>query len=144
MKHISLKVLCLLLAVALLLGVFPAAFATELPMDNEQPTETAQDESTAPLEETTEPESTEPSQETEPLETAPLIEEDVVTEEIPIDEEAPTAAESPQASVTGTLTRSDYINGKYYFWGDEVRTYQFTYTDGSTAPPNWAACAFIM
>lgn len=133
MKHISLKALCLLLAVALLLGVFPAALAAELPESSEQPTETTPDESTVPLEETMEPEPTEPFQETEPLETAPLTEENVVIEELPIDEEAPVAVESPQASVTGTLTRSDYINGKYYFWGDEVRTYQFTYADGSTA-----------
>ena len=40
---------------------------------------------------------------------------------------------SPQGSVTGTVTRSDYINGYYYFWGDEVRTYNFTYADGTAA-----------
>lgn len=40
---------------------------------------------------------------------------------------------SPQGSVTGTVTRSDYINGYYYFWGDEVRTYSFTYADGTAA-----------
>ncbi len=40
-------------------------------------------------------------------------------------------ASSPQASVTGTVTRSDDINGKYYFWGDAVRTYLFTYADGA-------------
>lgn len=33
--------------------------------------------------------------------------------------------------MTGTVTRSDDINGKYYFWGDAVRTYQFTYADGT-------------
>ena len=128
MKHISLKVLCLLLAVALLLDIFPAALAAELPESSEQPTETTLDESTAPLEETTEPEPTEPTQETEPLETAPPAGEDTAIEEIPIDEEAPI---SPQTSVTGTVTRSDDINGKYYFWGDAVRTYQFTYADGT-------------
>ena len=131
MKHISLKALCLLLAVALLLGMFPAALAAELPESSEQHTETTPDESTAPLEEATELEPTE--QETEPMETAPLMEEDVAIEEIPMDEETTAATESTQASVTGNLTRSDYINGKYYFWGDEVRTYQFTYADGSTA-----------
>ena len=115
MKHISLKVLCLLLAVALLLGIFPTALAAELPESSGQPTETMPEESTAPFEETTESESTEPAQEMTPQETAPST-------EAPI---------SPQASVTGNLTRSDYINGKYYFWGDAVRTYQFTYADGT-------------
>ena len=128
MKHISLKVLCLLLAVALLLGLFPTALAAELPESSGQPTETMPEESTAPFEETTESESTEPAQEMTPQETAPSTEEDIAIEEIPIDEEAPI---SPQASVTGNLTRSDYINGKYYFWGDAVRTYQFTYADGT-------------
>ena len=54
MKHISLKVLCLLLAVALLLGIFPTALAAELPESSGQPTETMPEESTAPFEETTE------------------------------------------------------------------------------------------
>lgn len=71
MKHISLKVLCLLLAVALLLGIFPTALAAELPESSGQPTETMPEESTAPFEETTESESTEPAQETAAQETAP-------------------------------------------------------------------------
>lgn len=123
MKHISLNVLCLLLAAALLLGIFPIALAAELPESSGQPTETTLDESTTSLEEATEPQPTEPAQETEPP-----AEEDTAIEKIPIATETPI---SPQGSITGNLTRSDYIDGKYYFWGDAVRTYQFTYADGT-------------
>ncbi len=45
-------------------------------------------------------------------------------------------AVSPQAPVNGTVTRSDDINGKYYFWGDAVHTYRFTYADGTAATAN--------
>lgn len=37
------------------------------------------------------------------------------------------------ASITGNLTRSDYISSYYYFWGDESRIYTYKYADGTTA-----------
>ena len=103
MKHISLNVLCLLLAAALLLGIFPIALAAELPESSGQPTETTLDESTTSLEEATEPQPTEPAQETEPP-----AEEDTAIEKIPIATETPI---SPQGSITGNLTRSDISTG---------------------------------
>ncbi len=51
---------------------------------------------------------------------------------LPITEDAV----SPQGSVTGTVTRSDDINGYYYFWGDAIHTYHFTYADGTAATAN--------
>lgn len=63
---------------------------------------------------------------TEP--TIPTMETPMVETVLPAEN-----AVSPQGSVTGTVTRSDYINGYYYFWGDEVRTYNFTYADGTAA-----------
>lgn len=35
------------------------------------------------------------------------------------------------ASVTGTVTRTDKIDPELYFWGDAVRSYNFTYADGA-------------
>lgn len=37
------------------------------------------------------------------------------------------------ASVTGTVTRSDKVDPELYFWGDTVRSYNFTYADGTSA-----------
>ena len=131
MNQTYLRILSLLLACAFLLGMLPAAFAAEIP---EETANTEPEVSTAPAEETTTPEEKEVEAESfAPLETSPEIpgEEPQPTENVSTNLEAAEDASSPQASVTGTVTRSDDINGKYYFWGDAVRTYQFTYADGT-------------
>ena len=131
MNQTYLKILSLLLACAFLLGMLPAAFAAEIP---EETANTEPEVSTAPTEETTTPEEKEMEAESfAPLETSPEPPdgEPQPTENVSTNLEAAEDAISPQASVTGTVTRSDDINGKYYFWGDAVRTYQFTYADGT-------------
>ena len=131
MNQTYLKIPSLLLACAFLLGMLPAAFAAEIP---EETANTEPEVSTAPTEETTTPEEKEVEAEPfAPLETSPEPPdgEPQPTENVSTNLEAAEDASSPQASVTGTVTRSDDINGKYYFWGDAVRTYQFTYADGT-------------
>lgn len=131
MNQTYLKILSLLLACAFLLGMLPAAFAAEIP---EETANTEPEVSTVPTEETTTPEEKEVEAESfAPLETSPEPPggEPQPTENVSTNLEAAEDAISPQASVTGTVTRSDDINGKYYFWGDAVRTYQFTYADGT-------------
>ena len=131
MNQTYLKILSLLLACAFLLGMLPAAFAAEIP---EETANTEPEVSTAPTEETTTPEEKEVEAESfAPLEISPEPPggEPQPTENVSTNLEAAEDAISPQASVTGTVTRSDDINGKYYFWGDAVRTYQFTYADGT-------------
>lgn len=145
------KMLCLLLAAVLLLGTLPAALAAALPVDTGQAAEPAPESSTAPTEEGTE--ATEVSRpelpEESAPETAPPVPEEAAEPQepsagetlpagVPADTDAPMAedAVSPQAPVNGTVTRSDDINGKYYFWGDAVHTYRFTYADGTAATAN--------
>ena len=131
MNQTYLKILSLLLACAFLLGMLPAAFAAEI---LEETANTEPEVSTAPTEETTTPEEKEMEAGSfAPLETSPEPPdgEPQPTENVSTNWEAAEDAISPQASVTGTVTRSDDINGKYYFWGDAVRTYQFTYADGT-------------
>ena len=43
------------------------------------------------------------------------------------------ALPTASASVTGTVTRSDKVDPELYFWGDTVRSYNFTYADGTSA-----------
>ena len=74
-----------------------------------------------------------PAEETPPTEEIPAGAEDAAPD-APMDTEENPALDihaGPQSSVTGTVTRSDDINGKYYFWGDAVRDYNFTYADGA-------------
>ena len=151
MKHNLHKMLCLLLVAVLLWGTLPAALAIALPVDTGQAAESAPEASTAPTKEETEP--TEVSQPEVPEESAPetappVPEEAAEPQEPPAGEtlpvDVPTGADapitedavSPQGSVTGTVTRSDDINGYYYFWGDAIHTYHFTYADGTAATAN--------
>ena len=136
MKHN--KMLCLLLAAVLLLGTLSAALAAALPVGTGQAAEPAPEASTAPTKEGTEP--TEVSQPV-PEETAEPQEPpagETLPVDVPADADAPITedAVSPQGSVTGTVTRSDDINGYYYFWGDAIHTYHFTYADGTAATAN--------
>ena len=138
MKHNLHKMLCLLLVAVLLWGTLPVALATALPVDTGQAAEPAPEASTAPTKEGTEPtevsqpvpEKTAEPQEPPAGETLPV--------DVPADADAPITedAVSPQGSVTGTVTRSDDINGYYYFWGDAIHTYHFTYADGTAATAN--------
>ena len=165
MNHISRRILSLLLAAVLLLGLFPAALAAPdtaeaRPPEEEAPTVPAETAAVPEEEVPTDPEPTEPETEapeesapaqTEPSAPADTASLDAPAEETPPTEEIPVGAEDaapdapmdteenpaldihagPQSSVTGTVTRSDDINGKYYFWGDAVRDYSFTYADGA-------------
>ncbi|MFR1754278.1 MAG: SpaA isopeptide-forming pilin-related protein [Oscillospiraceae bacterium] len=138
MKHNLHKMLCLLLVAVLLWGTLPVALATALPVDTGQAAEPAPEASTAPTKEGTEP--TEVSQPV-PEETAEPQEPpagETLPVDVPADADAPITedAVSPQGSVTGTVTRSDDINGYYYFWGDAIHTYHFTYADGTAATAN--------
>ena len=138
MKHNLHKMLCLLLVAVLLWGPLPVALATALPVDTGQAAEPAPEASTAPTKEGTEP--TEVSQPV-PEETAEPQEPpagETLPVDVPADADAPITedAVSPQGSVTGTVTRSDDINGYYYFWGDAIHTYHFTYADGTAATAN--------
>ena len=138
MKHNLHKMLCLLLAAVLLLGTLSAALAAALPVGTGQAAEPAPEASTAPTKEGTEP--TEVSQPV-PEETAEPQEPpagETLPVDVPADADAPITedAVSPQGSVTGTVTRSDDINGYYYFWGDAIHTYHFTYADGTAATAN--------
>ena len=138
MKHNLHKMLCLLLVAVLLWGTLPVALATALPVDTRQAAEPAPEASTAPTKEGTEP--TEVSQPV-PEETAEPQEPpagETLPVDVPADADAPITedAVSPQGSVTGTVTRSDDINGYYYFWGDAIHTYHFTYADGTAATAN--------
>ena len=138
MKHNLHKMLCLLLVAVLLWGTLPVALATALPVDSGQAAEPAPEASTAPTKEGTEP--TEVSQPV-PEETAEPQEPpagETLPVDVPADADAPITedAVSPQGSVTGTVTRSDDINGYYYFWGDAIHTYHFTYADGTAATAN--------
>ena len=138
MKHNLHKMLCLLLVAVLPWGTLPVALATALPVDTGQAAEPAPEASTAPTKEGTEP--TEVSQPV-PEETAEPQEPpagETLPVDVPADADAPITedAVSPQGSVTGTVTRSDDINGYYYFWGDAIHTYHFTYADGTAATAN--------
>lgn len=128
MKQAPLKLLCLLLAGILLLGSLPVAFAASMdagqidPVGGDPP-------DTGSVEATGETETAPPEEEIQPQEPEspkPPIFPDEIIGYVQPDSDIPTSG------TTGTLTRSSSLNGKYYFWGSEMKTYTFRYADGTS------------
>lgn len=125
MKQAPLKLLCLLLAGVLLLGSLPTAFAASMdtaeidPVGGDPPDTgqvEAEETEIAPSEETTpEPEALPP----------PVFPDEIVGFIQPNSDDL-------SSGVTGRLQRSSSIDGKYYFWGSEMKTYTFSYADGTS------------